>query len=74
MAVLHEIAEKIRESVSISQISLESKSQVVENFQGFEIKIRCVFESGSWQCVKPILERHCLGLKVEDEFVIVYSR
>jgi hypothetical protein len=73
LEVLHEISNELKESVSISQVSLNSKSRIVENSNGFEIKMCCAFESGTWDGIKPILQKHGLSLKVEDGAVIVYT-
>ncbi len=71
--VIHEIYEVLKETVSMSQVSLESKSQIVENSDGFEIKMRCAFENDSWECIKPILQNHGLRMKIEDGAVIVFT-
>ncbi len=71
MDVLHEISKELKESVSMSQVSLES--QIIEGSEGFEIKMCCLFERGSWECIKPILQKYGLRMKVEDGAVIVFT-
>ncbi len=57
----------------MSQVSLDSTSQIFENSNGFEIKMSCAFDSGSWDCIKPILQKHGLSMKIEDGAVIVFT-
>ncbi len=65
--VMYEIYDALKETVSISQVSIG------ENSKGFEIKMRCAFDSGSWDCIKPILQKHGLRMKIEDGAVIVFA-
>jgi hypothetical protein len=73
VAVLHEIYDLLKESVTMNQVSLDDKSQLVKNGNGYEIKMQCIFDEDCWDGVKPILERHGLGMRLADGFVIIYS-
>jgi hypothetical protein len=73
LAVLREIYDVLRETVTMNQVSLNDKTQLVENSHGYEIKMQCQFDSDCWDGVKPLLKKHSLGMKVADGFVIIYS-
>ncbi len=73
LAVFREITKVLNQSVAMNQVSLDDRS-ATEDGSGFEIKIKCDFDKHAWICVKPILEKHRLGMKVTDDYVIIYSR
>ncbi len=74
LRVLHEILDVLRESVTISSVSLDSQSaQVVSDGKGCQIRMKCELDSFSRDCLKPILEKHKLGLKDADGYVTVYQ-
>jgi len=73
IAVLHEIYDLLKESVTVNHVSLDDKSQLVKNGNGYEIKMQCAFDKDCWDGVEQILERHGLGMRLVDDFVIIYS-
>ena len=74
-AVLHEIFEECQESVIHWRVSLDSKeSHVVEGSDGFEIKLKCELDDHSRSVIKTILNKHQLGMKEENGFVLTYSK
>jgi len=73
IAVLREIYDLLKESVTVNQVSLDDKSQLVKNGNGYEIKMQCAFDKDCWDGVEQILERHGLGMRVADDLVIIYS-
>jgi hypothetical protein len=75
LAVLHEIFEECQESVIYWRVSLDPKeSHVVEGSDGFEIKVKCDLDEHSRSVIKTILDRHQLGMKEENGFVLIYSK
>ena len=74
LAVMHEILDVLKESVLITRVSLDGRrSHVFKDDENgdYSIRIRCDFEAGCWNGVKPILERHGLSMKVADGFVVI---
>ena len=71
LSILHEISEILEGTISFSQLSLGSNSEVFKNNDGYEIKMKCEFDKECWERVKPILKRNSLTLKVTDGFVII---
>ena len=75
VAILHEILEVWGESVIMTCVSIDDASSTVyRNLNiGYEIRMRCDLDNDSRDCIKPILEKHKLGIKEEEGFVIIYS-
>ena len=74
-AVLHEIFEKSQESVIHWRVSLDSKeSHVIEDSDGFKIGLKCYLDDHSRSVIKTILNKHQLGMKEENGFVLTYSK
>jgi hypothetical protein len=74
LAVLHEIFESCRESVTINCVSIDPHSQVSKNPEGnYSIRMKCDLDSAARRCVASILQKHLLAMKEEKGFVIVYS-
>jgi hypothetical protein len=74
-AVLHEIFKECQESVIHWRVSLDSKeSHVIEDSNGFEIRLKCYLDDHSRRLIKTILDRHQLGMKEENGFVLTYSK
>ncbi len=73
LAVLHEIMHICGESLIVQCVSLDNlSSQSAMNGNGYQIKMKCDLDNDSWGCVKPILKKHNLSIKVADGFVILY--
>ena len=66
--MLHEIAEALQDLVVINFVSLKPVKP-----KSFEIRMNCDFNRDSWSCVKPILQKHSLQMKVGDRIVTIYS-
>ena len=71
LAVLHEILEECKESVSMNGVSLENPS--ISPSRGHQIKINCTLDITSKQCIEPILKKYRLSLKETEGFVIIQS-
>jgi hypothetical protein len=72
LAVLHEILEVCKESIFTNSISLDYPP-ISSTSRGYTIKINCILDSTSKQCIEPILKKHKLFLKESEEFVIIQS-
>lgn len=68
LAVLHEILEALKESVIMNSVSLDTTS-ITPTSKNFQIKINCILDNTSKQCIVPILEKHQLFLKESEGFV-----
>jgi hypothetical protein len=73
LAVLHEICNVLKETVAINHVSLDEKNSIVNNSDGYEIKLQCQFEKACWTGIKPILEKYRLGMRVSEDNVIIHS-
>ncbi len=74
LAVMHEILDAWRESVTINSVSLDpSRSHREHEEKGYQIKMQCELDGFSRSIMKPILEKHGLGVKEEGGFVTIYS-
>ncbi len=72
LTVLHEIYGVCRESLTISCVSLDSKSsQIVPDGRAFQIRLKCELDNQSRRCIKPILQKHRLAMKEEEGFVTI---
>jgi hypothetical protein len=70
LAVLHEILEACKESITMNSVSLDN-SPISSSSKSYQIKINCTLDSSSKQCIAPILKKHNLLLKESDEFVVI---
>jgi hypothetical protein len=74
LAVLHELFTVLQETLLIGCVSLDSKETTfLRGSNGFEIKIKCELDVRSRKCMEPILEKHNLGIKEDEGFIILYS-
>ena len=73
LAVLYEICDVLKETVAMNHVSLDDKNSIVKNSDGYEIKLQCQFDKGCWIGIKPILEKYKLGMRVSEDYVIIYS-
>ncbi len=71
VAVLNEVYETCRESILITCVSVDS--QVSDDSNGYEIRMRCILDGHSRNCLALILEKHGLGIREEKDYVILYS-
>lgn len=69
VAVLHEIIDVWQESVLITSVSLDEVSQP----NHYQLRIGCCLDNNSKNLVKPILDKHNLGMKIGNSFVIFYA-
>ena len=72
--VMHEILDALKETVSISSVSLDHSShQISKHPDDFQIKIKCNLDDYSRKCIQPILEKHNLKTDTKEDTVIIYS-
>ncbi len=72
LAVLHEILEAFKESVTMNSVSLDNPETSISSKE-FEIKINCSVDSTSKQSIAPILKKHKLFLKELEGFVVIQN-
>ena len=72
LAVLHEIYDSCKESVSISCVSLDPE-QVRHNGVGYQIRLKCDLDSFSRNCVEAVLAKHQLAMREEKGYVFVFK-
>ena len=70
LAVLHEIYDSCKESVSMSSVSLDPE-QVRHNGAGYQIRMKCDLDSYSKNCIEAILAKHQLTLREEKGYVTI---
>jgi hypothetical protein len=73
IAVLHELNEAIKESVSVSCVSLDGSQVSHISTGGYQIKIKCELDSYSREIIKGIIKRHNLTMKEQDGYVLLRS-
>jgi hypothetical protein len=70
LAVLHEIYDTCRESVTLTCVSLDSKQ--IENLGvGYKIRMKCELDNCSREIIETILVKHNLTLKEENSYVFI---
>jgi hypothetical protein len=72
-AVLHEFYAACKESVTSSNVSLDS-SQVSHIFTGgYEIKMKCELDSFSRHILQGVIKRNNLTMREQNGYVILQS-
>jgi hypothetical protein len=72
LAILHEITDACGKSLIVQCVSLDDlSSQIAKNGNGYKIKMKCDLDKNSWRCIKPILKKHNLTIKVADGYLII---
>ncbi len=73
LAVLHELNDALKDSVSVSCVSLDG-SQVSHILTGgYQITMKCELDSYSRDIIKDIIKRHNLAMKEQNGYVILRS-
>jgi hypothetical protein len=71
LAVLHEINESCRESVTLTCVSLDPK-QVKPLGVGYQIRMKGDLDITSKQLIETILGRHKLAMREEKGYIVVF--
>jgi len=71
LAVLHEIHESCRESVTLTCVSLDAR-QVQPFGLAYQIRIKGELDNASRGIIETILEKHKLSMREENGYVIVF--
>jgi hypothetical protein len=76
LAVLQKIHDSCKKGWIITCISLDCPSSQIsqDNFNNYQIKMKCTLDEKSKSCLRPILEHHKLDLHEENGFVTLFSR
>jgi len=70
LAVLHEILEVCKESILMNSVSLDNPP-ISSTSKSYQIKINCILDSISKNCIAPILKKHKLFLKESEGFIVI---
>ncbi len=72
LAVMHEILAALDESVKIGGVSLDpSFTNVSKVPDGFLIKMLCNLDRNSRDSLKPVLQKHKLGMEESKGYVVI---
>ena len=72
LAVMHEIFDTCRESVTMNSVSLDA-TYMERSKKGYQIRIKCDLNSKSRKAVEVILEKHKLGIREEQGYVTIFK-
>jgi hypothetical protein len=70
LAVLHEILEVCKESITMNSVSLDNPL-ISSTSNSYRIKINCTLDGTSKLCIVPILKKHKLFLKESEGFIVI---
>jgi hypothetical protein len=76
LAVLHEIYDSCKESVTIQGMSLDYRSSQISkdlNYGGYLIKMKTELDNYAKKCIMPIIAKHHLSMKEEQGFVVIFK-
>ena len=73
LAVMHEIYDAFKESVTVSFVSLDGSQVSHISTGGYLIKMKCELDSYSRDIIKNVMKRHKLHMKEQNGYVILHS-
>ena len=72
LAVLHEIYDECKESVTMTCISLDG-SQVSHILTGgYQIRMKCELDGTSRRCIMTIAKKHHVFMREENGYVVIF--
>jgi hypothetical protein len=72
--VLFEINDKCKSNL-LKCVSIDKpSSQIVETPNGYQIMMKCEIGTYAKKCMATVLDKHKLGIKEENGFVILFTQ
>jgi hypothetical protein len=71
LAVLHEIYDALKESVTIDCISLDGSQVSHISTGGYQVKMKCELDNISRDVIKGIVKRNNLSMKEQNGYIIL---
>ena len=71
LAVMHEICDSVRESLTLTCVSLDPK-QVTPLAAGYQIRMKGELDTTSRRLIETILGKHKLTMREEQGYIVVF--
>ena len=73
LAVMHEIYDAVKDTVSVSCVSLDGSQVSHISTGGYQIKMKCELDSHSIGFIDGILKKNNLAMKKQNGYIIIHS-